>query len=120
LAVLSACTAKHYDIEKNTPAYTGTFPGHYETLSACVQHAWGRKHHTNEQIIDGGNKVAILRGSWKEWGFQWEGTVTTFSQIDDDSVHIEFRQRAELTSIPEWIVPAFEACSAKGTTTLSQ
>lgn len=110
-AALAACAADFYEIEETEPVLSGTFPGHYQTLSACVKHAWGREYHTNEQIIDGGNQVATLQGAWKGWGFQTEGTVTTFTQIDAAKVRVEFRQRAERQAPPEWIWRAVEDCA---------
>jgi len=120
LALLASCTTRLPDIEHNKPVYTGSYPGHYQTLSACVLSEWDRSYHVNDQVIDANNKVALLRGAWKGWGFEWDPTLATFIQIDDTTVLVEFRQGANIDSVPEWIVPAFGVCSARGAATPSQ
>src|SRR3546814_7411743 len=109
LALAAGCTTRIPDIEHSQPAYSDHFPGHYQTRSACVLSEWDKSYHNNLQVIDANTKVAVLRGAWKGWGFELDPTLTTFTQVDDQTVLVEFRQRAERDNVPEWIVPGLRS-----------
>ena len=117
--LLGACaatpTAMMADVQDAEPLYSGSFPGNYESLSACVALAWGREPIVWDlrQVIDAPNETAVVQGNYRVFMSAYP-MHKTLRQADDATVAVDFRQTPGAKEAPEWVWQAVENCAHKG------